>query len=89
MSFSTRRAVPFQTALLLAPFVAIGALPGTAVGQGMEMSLDSGPKAVEVRAPAPADPGNPPFFLVYLAGFGLSAAAVGLAVMPSKRTHQD
>ena len=89
MNLSTRRPVPFRTALLLGALATMGAPAGTAFAQGMEMSLDSGPKAVEVRAPAPADPGNPPFVLVYLAGFGLSAAAVGLAIMPSKRTHQD
>lgn len=44
---------------------------------------------VDVRPPAPTDPGKPNVIVPYLLMFLLGAAAIGLAVMPSQRTHQD
>lgn len=43
----------------------------------------------DVRPPAPTDPGKPSIVGPYLLMFVLVGAAIGLAVMPSGRTHQD
>lgn len=43
----------------------------------------------DVRPPAPQDPGKPSVIMPYLLTFVLGGAAAGLAVLPSRRTHQD
>jgi len=50
-------------------------------------STSAGP--AEVRPPAPADPGKHNIIVPYLVAALLGGAAIGLAIMPSKRTHQD
>lgn len=78
----------------LAWVAAVGLLMsgGAAFGQsvGIAGGDDSAPAAPkDVRPPAPAEPGKPALVVPYLLIFALGAAAVGLAVMPSHRTHQD
>jgi hypothetical protein len=43
----------------------------------------------EVRPPAPAEPEKAAVAVPYLLTFAIAGAAVGLAVFPSGRTHQD
>jgi hypothetical protein len=43
----------------------------------------------EIRPPAPAEPDKPSIAVPYLLTFAIAGAAVGLAVFPSGRTHQD
>lgn len=45
--------------------------------------------ASDVRPPAPADPGKPNQIVSYALVFLLAAAALGLSVMPSGRSHQN
>lgn len=64
---------------------------GDALGQGM-VSADEEPataKVKDVRPPAPSDPGKPAIVMPYLLTFVLGGLAVGLAVMPSGRSHQN
>ncbi|HVZ93582.1 MAG TPA: hypothetical protein VG797_03640 [Phycisphaerales bacterium] len=43
----------------------------------------------DVRPPAPGETENPMYPAVYLIGLALAVVAVGVTIMPSKRTHQD
>jgi len=43
----------------------------------------------EIRPPDPGKPEAPGRVAIYVVAVLLSAAAIGVAVMPSKRTHQD
>lgn len=77
-----------RTARLL-PIVAASLtlmLSGTALSQN---NAPAPSQPVDVRPPAPTDPGKPNVIVPYLLMFLLGAAAIGLAVMPSQRTHQD
>lgn len=68
----------------IALFAALSVAPALqAQGSG------AGGGAVDVRPPAPTDPGKPNYIVPYLLVFVLAAAAVGLSVLPSQRTHQD
>lgn len=49
----------------------------------------SGAPAKDIRPPSPAEPGKPNVVGTAVLGFVLGAAALGVAMMPSKRTHQD
>ncbi len=42
-----------------------------------------------VRPPKVNEPGAGQTWLYYLVGLGFGAAAVGITIMPSRRTHQD
>lgn len=45
--------------------------------------------ATTVRPPTPSEPEKPATILYYIVGVVLAGAAVGIAVMPSKRGHHD
>lgn len=63
-------------------------LPASAqMGGSLDSETPQGP--VEIRPPAPADPGKYNIIVPYLIAALLGSAAIGLAIMPSKRTHQD
>jgi hypothetical protein len=71
------------------------AIAGVAGAQSMGMISDDeqapgkGAPPKDVRPPAPTDPGKPAVVVPYLLTFVLGGLAVGLAVMPSGRSHQD
>lgn len=50
-------------------------------------SRSSAPK--DIRPPAPSEPEKQNIVVPYLLLFAIAGAAVGLAVFPSGRTHQD
>lgn len=52
-------------------------------------SSSSAAPVKDVRPPAPAEPEKANVILPYIIAFVLGGAAIGLAVMPSHRTHQD
>lgn len=65
-------------------------LSAGAAGQSITVGgLDDAEAPATVRPPAPADPGKPSLIVPYALTLVFAAAAVGLAVLPSARTHQD
>lgn len=66
------------------------AASGPAVlGQGMGFIEDQPKAKAIVRPPDPGNPTPPSVGLMYVILFALVGASLGLAILPSKRTHQD
>lgn len=72
---------------------AIGAMVvGGAAGlshAGVGGGVGAGAGSREVRPPAPSDPGKPSAILYYGVALVAGGIAYAIAIMPSKRTHQD
>ncbi|MDX2115157.1 MAG: hypothetical protein SFZ24_05975 [Planctomycetota bacterium] len=94
MECSARRALMVGVSVL--------ALSGGAVAQSSsrERETDANPSSgtpraaaaaapKEMRPPAPVEPPKPNVIVPFLLMFVFIGATVGLAVLPSKRTHQD
>ncbi len=73
----SHRRVPLLAALGVAAAVIIST-PGVAEAQ-----------VTVVRPPKVSEPSKGQTWLYYLIGFAMSGAALGLTLMPSRRTHQD
>lgn len=68
----------------------VGFSAGAARAQdGMGFAGDEPGDGLEVRPPDPGKPDEPSRMLVYAAGVLIGAVVLGLAIMPSKRTHED
>jgi hypothetical protein len=78
----------------LVPFACAAALLAApaAARQGIsadDIFGDAQPAAKDIRPPAPAEPDKHSPIVPYALTLLLAGAAIGLAVMPSHRTHQD
>lgn len=74
-------------ALLLAGALALA--PGAASAQSIGIIEDTGPVGKDVKPPDPGNPTPPNTGVIYILLFLLVGASIGLAILPSKRTHQD
>lgn len=82
------RLPPKLRALLLAG--ALSMASSASLGQSVGIVEDSGTSGqVDVRPPDPGDPTPPNSAVMYILLFVLIGASIGLAILPSKRTHQD
>jgi hypothetical protein len=75
------RALLLAGALLLAP---VGAS-----AQSIGIIEDTGPGQKDVKPPDPGNPTPPNTGVIYILLFLLVGASIGLAILPSHRTHQD
>lgn len=81
-----------RTAKSLRAMLLAGALllaPTGASAQSVGIVEDSGPVGQDVKPPDPGNPTPPNTGVIYILLFLLIGASVGLAILPSKRTHQD
>lgn len=69
--------------------VALGAASSAALGQSLGRTNAPQLQNQEVTSPAPGKPDAPKRLLVYVVAGVLSAAAVGFAIMPSRRTPKQ
>lgn len=87
------RPLPARLALAAAPALVLAAATAASAQIGIAPQVDPGAgasqAALELRPPAVGDIGGNSTILTYLAGIVLALAAWGLAVIPSRRTHQD
>lgn len=74
---------------LLASIVLSGAAANEARAQSLGTTGQQQQQQVTVRPPDPGDPEAPSRLMVYAVALLLGGAAIGLAVMPSRRTHED
>jgi hypothetical protein len=87
----TRRTAPAWIAACLVLALAPAALAQKGMGAVEDPDPTQAPSAPpkDVRPPAPAEPEKASVAIPYALTLLLGGAAVGLAVMPSSRTHQD
>ncbi len=81
-----KRITPSIAALLIAASAHGRQSMGTVSGDDEPAKT---PASKDFRPPAPTDPGKPNVIVPYLLTFVLGGVTVGLAVLPSGRTHQD
>ncbi|MCA9282735.1 MAG: hypothetical protein H6812_01935 [Phycisphaeraceae bacterium] len=67
---------------VLLPALAAGAMLIATPGASAQSST-------VIRPPKVSNPSAGKTWLYYITGLGLGAIAVGLTIMPSRRTHQD
>lgn len=81
--FRSRRTDRWLGALGVLVVLGVCLLPSLALGQS------GGAPGEIIRPPSPGDPTPPNTIIIYVAVLLLGGAALGLTILPSRRTHQD